>query len=713
MRRVAPHDVEGLGAAGPAPTDASACGAPIDRIAQLEQELVDARAEARALREAKDRAEAASDAKSAFVASMSHEIRTPLNAIIGLTYLALRLPAEPRVKKHLHDIHASGGHLLRLVNDILDFSKLSAGKLALDEEEFELDALLQRAVTMVRAHAQSKGLEMVVDLEPGLPSSWRGDPMRVAQILINFVGNAIKFTEHGTVAVRVRAVQPAGAAMMLEFRVSDTGIGLDAAQQARLFQDFEQVDASSTRKHGGTGLGLAISRRLALQMGGSVGVESEPGRGSTFWFTVRLRPVVHADRSSARSHLVARRVLVADDNEVTRVAVAAMLRALGCDVAVASTGLEAIEKVLAANASNAPYDALLIDWRMPDLDGVEAVRALRASAPPAELPRILMLTAKSSEEATAAIDGLGFEQVLSKPTDVPTLRDALTRALSSSEASWPSLEPVSQDMHASLRGARVLVVDDAELNQEIARGLLEVAGCEVAVAGDGQEALARLDAASFDLVLMDMQMPVMDGLTATAELRKRPELAGLPVLAMTANVLPRDRARCLEVGMQAVLTKPVDPPQLYTAVARHLHRARRFAGAASAEAPRSAVSSLPPASAALTPWVDLERGLRNLAGNRRLFARVSGRFVDEHANDVRLVRALAREGRLSDAARTLHTLKGLAGSVGALRLHAAILSLETAVRAGSASLEDLSSLDEVEACLTSTVEELEQHRATS
>jgi signal transduction histidine kinase/DNA-binding response OmpR family regulator len=632
---------------------------------------------------AKESAERASRASSAFLANMSHEIRTPLNAILGLAYIVLRSPIDDRVRKHVTDLYDAGQHLLALLSDVLDVSKFEAGKLELERVDFSLDDVLERVSRMVAERAQAKGLELVFGRAHDAPRELQGDPLRLAQILLNYLSNAVKFTERGTVSVRVSVEDETDEGVLLRFAVSDTGPGLDAELCGRLFREFEQGDASTTRRHGGTGLGLAITRRLAQAMGGAVGVESVPGEGSTFWFTARLRRgnALPAIPVAVRG----KRALVVDDHDVARASLREMLEAHGLRAEVAASGLAALEAVRSALAREQPFDVVLLDWRMPGMDGVAIAQALHHAHRDQLAPQVLMVTAHAREDALAATEGVGIEAILSKPVTESSLLDALTTALTRAKgqsralASTPPPAPPG-DVEAQLRGARVLVVDDAPLNLEIAETLLATAGAVVSTAENGLVAVERVRRERFDVVLMDMQMPVMDGIAAATLIRAMPGDAGqVPIAAVTANVLERDRDRCLAAGMQAVLTKPIDPPKLYALVAQ----LRRPAPATTAP-PQERAAPVDP-SETDERAIDLERALRNTGDNRALLQRVLKRFVETHADEALAIeRDLARDAR-ADATRRAHTLKGLAGTLGMLPLERRARALEAALAAGEGS----------------------------
>lgn len=520
-----------------------------------------------AAEKARHTAEQASLAKSQFLANMSHELRTPMNAILGMLQLLDGTELNDKQRSYTHNTASAARSLLSLLNDILDFSKVEAGKMTLDPRPFRTDQLLRDLSVILSANVGTKTIEVLFDVEPAVPKALVGDDMRLQQVLINLGGNAVKFTEAGEVVIRLRLMATNGKRAFVEFSVRDTGIGIAPENQAHIFSGFSQAEASTTRRFGGTGLGLAICQRLVGLMGGTLQVDSVAGKGSNFHFTVPLQiaPSASAPDATVQRHpLAAQKALVVDDNPVARALLATMTRSLGWEVDVAEAGPQALAQVEAAQQAGAPYQVIFVDWRMPDWDGWETTRRIRA-ATPADGPLILMVSANGRAmmaERTADEQALlnGF---LVKPVTASMLLDAVMDAQAASATAATGANPAAPQVLSKPRrldGMRLLVVEDNKINQLVAKGLLKQEGAEITLADNGQLAvdllLAKPDA--FEAVLMDVQMPVMDGYEATRALRALPVFADLPVIAMTANAMASDREACLAAGMNDHVGKPFE-----------------------------------------------------------------------------------------------------------------------------------------------------------
>jgi len=607
------------------------------------------------LAKATEAAENAAQTKSDFLANMSHEIRTPMNAIMGLTHLALRGELADKQRDYLEKIQQSAQHLLGIINDILDFSKIEARKLTVEAVEFELEKVLENVSTLVYEKCMAKGLSLSFDVAPDVPARLIGDPLRLGQVLINYANNAVKFTESGGITLSVQRSADTGDGLELYFAVTDTGIGLTPEQCARLFQSFQQADGSTTRRFGGTGLGLAISKSLAELMGGAVGVTSEPGHGSTFWCTVRLQEAA----SGARA-----RVLVVDDETSLGTLVRLILEPHGYDVVAVESGAAALEVLI-----EAPFDLVLLDWQMPGMDGLELARRVRAMQLLAQ-PRLVMLTgfgdASIGVQATAA----GIDRLMLKPFNPQVLLEevgTISRVPSGAAPKAPGAS--KEDDREALRkiaGARILLVEDNELNQEVALGLMEEGGFVIDVAGNGQLAVERVLVGNYDIVLMDLQMPVLDGLSATVKLRAIPAFAELPIVAMTANAMAGDRERCLEAGMNDHVAKPLEPAALWRALLNWIKPREGLgmpapAAPVAAPAPAGAGSVLPDQ----IPGLDLVDGLRRTLGKETLYRSLLRKFVTTQGGFGADLSAALAAGDYTTAERYAHTLKGVCGNLGA------------------------------------------------
>ena len=651
-----------------------------ERIVGVHLDISERKKSEKALKRAKLEAEQATQAKSDFLANMSHEIRTPMNAIMGMTHLALQTELTSKQQDYLNKVHGSARSLLGIINDILDFSKIEAGKLDIEAIDFDLHQVLDNVSTLISMKAHDKGLELLFQTERDVPGLLRGDPLRIGQILINLSNNAVKFTGEGEIVVATKLVQQTEDQITLQFCVRDTGIGLTREQIGRLFQSFSQADSSTTRKYGGTGLGLTISKRLTEMMGGKIWVESEAGKGSSFFFTV----VFGYPREEIRkptidlAELEGMRVLVVDDNKTSRIILQDLLESFSFQVSLATTGEEAIETLQAVKE---PFPLVLMDWQMPGMGGIEAAERIKNHLHLPHIPKIVLATSYDREEVLKHSQNVELDGFLMKPVNPSMLLDSIMEVFGKAVTRRSKKDESIEGLDA-IRGAQILLVEDNEINQQVARELLEKEGFVVTIANDGQEGVDRVKKAAYDVVLMDVQMPVMGGYEATETIRTDPRFKDLPILAMTANAMAVDKEDALKSGMNDHIAKPIEPKKLYSTLVQWIQPGDRKLPEGFSKAGPTAVKEAEQMKELPTklPGIDVATGLSRMGGNTKLYRNLLQKFSKNQGTVLDEIKAALEQNDIELAERLAHTIKGVSGNIGAMELHSAAQDLESGIK---------------------------------